>query len=79
MRISTSFAARSGGTRAIEQLIVEPHPPRISHMRMVRELFKGRVYFIQPEPDDKCEYNSRAERIRGNTVYAIGFSQPGEV
>ena len=68
MRISTSFAARSGGTCAIEQLIIEPGPPRISCMHMVGELFKAGVYFVQPEPDDKCEYNSRMGRIRGNTV-----------
>ena len=45
MRISTNFAAHSGTTRAIEQLNVEPHPPRQSHTCMVWGLFKGGVYF----------------------------------
>ena len=37
-------------------------------MLMVRELFKGRVYFIQLEQEEQCRNNLRAERIQGITV-----------
>ena len=43
---------------------------------MVWELFKGGVYFVQPEPDNQCGNNSRAEGIQGNTVYNVMYSAP---